>query len=151
MTRKLRIDGKPIDIGPFMEDLRACFRKTRGLIAVYIYGSYGTQDQTPLSDVDLAFVYLPDALPSFDEELEATGCVTAAANADDVSVTTLNRAPAPFQFRVLTTGRLIYCADEVALADFVEEILNRHGDYVIDHETFLREYDAALVERYGRE
>lgn len=146
--RKLRVDGKPIDIEPYMDDLQACFRKTRGLVAVYLHGSYGTPHQTPLSDVDLALVYRADALPTFEEEMDAIGCITGAAHAEDVSVTTLNRAPAPFQFRVLSTGRLLYCVDRVALADFVEQVLNVHGDYVIDYERFLGEYDAALLERY---
>ncbi len=149
--RKIRNDGRLIDIEPRMDALRACLGAVRGLAAAYLYGSYGTPYQTPLSDVDLALVYRMDALPSFGEELETIGRVIDATCRDDVSVTTLNRAPVIFQFRVLETGRLIHCADPVALADFVEQVLQRHGDYVIDYERFLREYDAALVERYRHE
>jgi hypothetical protein len=63
-------------------------------------------------------------------------------------ITLLDRAPAPFQYEVLATGRLLLCTDPAALADFVETVLDRHADYVTD-ERFLREYDQALVERYA--
>ncbi len=148
--RKLSVDGRPIDIEPCMGALADCFRRAEGLAAVYLYGSYGTPYQTPLSDVDLALVYRSDAVPTFRAEIEMVGCILEAVREDDVSATVLNRAPAPFQFRVLSTGRLIYCSDRLALADFVERVLNAYGDYVTDYERFLREYDAALVERYGR-
>lgn len=148
--RKLSVDGTPIDIEPYMGALMACFRRAEGLAAVYLYGSYGTPYQTPLSDVDLALVYRSDAVPTSQAESEMVGCILAAVREDDVSVTVLNRAAAPFQFRVLSTGRLIYCADRLALADFVERVINAYGDYITDYEGFLHEYDAALVERYGR-
>lgn len=148
--RKLSVDGKPINIEPYMEDLTSCFRVTRGLIAVYLYGSYGTPHQTPLSDVDLGLVFRLDSVPAFREEIEIVGRIAETARDDDVTATILNRAAAPFQFRVLSTGRLIYCADRLALADFVEQVINDYGDFVIDYEGFIKEYDAALVERYGR-
>lgn len=88
--------------------------------------------------------------PGFEEEAKTLGRILEAVREDDVSATVLNRAPSPFQFRVLSTGRLIYCADPVALADFVEQVLNVYGDFVTDYEAFLRDYDDALVARYGR-
>ncbi len=53
------------------------------------------------------------------------------------------------QMKVLETGRQIYCADEIGLANFVEQVLNIYGDYMIDHRRFLEEYDATLVAEYG--
>ena len=67
---------------------------------------------------------------------------------EDVSITILNRAPVLFQFRVLETGRPLLCRDPIALADFTEEVISRHADFIIDYEQFVKEYDAALRERY---
>jgi len=51
---------------------------------------------------------------------------------------------------VLETGRLLTCGNPVALADFVEGVLSRHGDYSIDYHAFLDEYDETLVKEYSR-
>lgn len=147
--RKLRIDGKPIDITPRMGALQECLRGIPGLATAYLFGSYGTPYQTPLSDVDLALVFRRDAVPSFKHELEFLGMILDALGEEDVSVTILNRANVIFQFRVLQTGRLLHCADPIALADFVEEVLGRHADFAIDYEAFLREHRQALREIYA--
>lgn len=147
--RKLSNDGVKIHVEDRLGSLEACLEGTEGLVAVYLFGSYGTPDQTPLSDVDLAFVFRPDALPSADSELQLRARVLDALRQDDVSITVLNRAPSPLQYRVLATGRLIYCASPVELADFVELVLNRHADFLPHYEAFLREYDAALADRGG--
>ena len=117
-------------------------------MAGYVFGSYGTPAQTPLSDVDLALVFRPHALPGFRGEIELIGRVTALLREEDVSITVLNRAPVLFQHRVLATGRLLVCTDPRALAEFLEEVLKRHGDYIVDHVRFTREFDRALRERY---
>jgi len=147
--RKLQITGELISIESRMGALRKCLQETKGLVAGYLFGSYGTPEQTPLSDVDLAFVFRPDSVPSGGKELEFRSRILHAVEQDDVSITILNRAPSPFQFKVLTTGRLLYQDDSVALADFVEGVLNTHCDFAVDYEAFLRDYDAALAEQYG--
>lgn len=149
--RWIHNDGVAIDISNRLEAIIAEFRATRGCTALYLYGSYGTPNQTPLSDVDLAAVFRDGELPAHDAELDLIGRVTRAARCDDVSVAVLNRADPIFRHRVLRTGRLLLCVDAVALADFVERTLDEHADFIVDYEAFLREYDAALVEAYGRE
>lgn len=133
-----------IDVEDGLARLEECLERTPGVVAAYLFGSYGTPDQTPLSDVDIALVFRADDLPSTASELELRGLVLAALCEDDVSITVLNRAPSPFQYRVLATGRQLYCASAVELADFVEEVLNRHADFLPHYEAFLREYDEAL-------
>lgn len=120
-----------------------------GLAACYLFGSHGTEWQTPLSDVDLALVYGGrSTAPTFEEELELIGLVTEALGEDDVSVTILDRAPLAFRFDVLSKGRPIFVFDELALADFVEETIDRHGDFAVDRDRFAAEYDRALAEDY---
>ena len=147
--RKLHNSGELISIESRMGALRECLQETDGVVASYLFGSYGTAEQTPLSDVDLAFVFRADAIPSGSKEVDFRNRILRAVEQEDVSITILNRAPSPFQFEVLTTGRLLYQEDSVALADFVESVLNTHCDFAVDYEAFLREYDAALVEQYS--
>jgi uncharacterized protein len=143
--------GIAIDVEPYLEDLRRYLEDLDGLVAAWIYGSYGTQDQTPLSDLDLALLFQKGKVPDFHRQLEIYAKIPEILHQDDdVSITILNRSPVLFQFRVLETGRRFVCRDPVALADFVEFVISRHADYIVDHRRFVREYDHALVERYGR-
>jgi predicted nucleotidyltransferase len=141
--------GRPIDIEPFLDDLRAYLENLDGLVAAWIFGSYGTSDQTPLSDLDLALLYHPEAVPDLSGQGEVWERIIETLQEEDVSVTLLNRAPILFQFRVLSTGRRLVCRDEIALADFVEWVISRHSDFIIDYQEFAREYDRALAERFA--
>jgi hypothetical protein len=60
-----------------------------------------------------------------------------------------NDAPLPFQFEVLSSGRRLLLRDEIAHADFVEFVIDRHSDFAIDYERFLRDYDEGLRHAYG--
>jgi predicted nucleotidyltransferase len=141
----------PIDVEAYLPDLRAYLERLDGLAAAWIYGSYGTPYQTPLSDLDLALLFRPGQVPDLWKELETAGEIQQILHEDDASVTVLNRSTVIFQFRVLETGRQLVCNDPVAVADFVERILIEHGDFIVDHEQFMRDYDQAFAERYGRD
>lgn len=147
--RKLRTDGRPFDVDARLPVLRELLGATDGLVAGYLFGSYGTPHQTPLSDVDVALVFRKGAVPSLDDELRLRGEILQALREEDVSIVILNRAQSPFQHRVLSEGRLLYCRDETALADFVEDVLRTYLDFSIDYRHFLQEYDQALRERYA--
>lgn len=148
--RKLKTDGRMIRVDDRLDDLRALFGRTDGLVAAFLFGSYGTPRQTPLSDVDIALVFRNGQVPGFDEEMELRADILDTLGDEDVSIVFLDRAPSPFQHEVLSTGRRIYCSDEIALADFVEGVLRVYLDFGIDYRAFLEEYDRSLVARYGR-
>jgi predicted nucleotidyltransferase len=147
--RRLRIDGKPIDVDDRLPDLVETLRSVEGLVAAYLFGSYGTAYQTPLSDVDIALVFRDDAVPDFEADLRLLGTITSALAEDDVSIVILNGADVIFQFRVLETGRPLLVTDSTALADFSARVFSRHADFRIDYDRFLQEYDEARVARYG--
>lgn len=143
--------GKAIDVEPYLDDLRRYLEDLDGLVAAWIYGSYGTPEQTPLSDLDLALLFRKGKVPEFKRQLEIYAKIPEILHEDDdVSVTILNRSPVVFQMRVLQTGRQLIWRDPIALADFVEFVISRHADYIVDHQRFTEDYDQALVERYGR-
>lgn len=147
--RKIRNTGTRIDVSSRIDNLVERFGRLPGLVALYLYGSYDTPHQTPLSDVDLAVLFAEDALPGPDERLRITGVAIEALREDDVSLVFLNRAPLPFQHEVLRTGRPLLVRDEVALADFRERVVDRYCDFVIDYEAMRADYDEGLRRGYG--
>lgn len=149
MTKRLRDDGIVIDVRGRLSNLEDVLRADRSIVAAYVYGSYGTSDQTPLSDIDLALIFRGNELPDVEEQLDLIGKISDALSLEDVSVSILNRAPILMQRKVLRTGRRLFVTDEIAHADFVERVIDEAADFDIDHQRFLREYDAALVEDHG--
>ena len=49
-----RETGELIDIDDRLDAIREVLQGDTRVLAAYLFGSYGTPDQTPLSDVDLA-------------------------------------------------------------------------------------------------
>lgn len=125
------------------------FRQLPGLVAVILFGSHGTDDETPLSDVDLAVLFGKDVQPDGRERLRLTGLASELLEDDDVSLTFLRRSALPFQHEILRTGRPLLVLDEIALADFREYVVGRYCDFVIDYRVVLADYDAFLRETYG--
>ena len=148
MTRKLRNTGRAIDVSGRMEALKKALYEVPGLIAVYLYGSYGTSYQTPLSDVDIAVLCTDDQDLSLDYKLQLIGLCTETLQEEDVSVTILNQAPLAFRYKVLAEGRPVFIRDRIAHAGFLERTINRYPDFAIDEARFFEEYDRALVEDY---
>jgi predicted nucleotidyltransferase len=146
-----RETGRPIDVEPFLGDLLSYLEGLDGLVAAWVYGSYGTRYQTPLSDLDLALLYRKDKVPDLAEEGRVWSRITQILHEEDVSVTILNRASILLQFQVIKTGRRLVCRSPIALADFIEWVLSRHADYSIRHRKFTEEYDQALVEQYAHD
>ncbi len=131
-----------------MGALEKAFREVPGVIALYVYGSYGTPFQTPLSDVDIAVLYAEGTELSLDHGLGIIGLATEVLQEEDVSVAILNRTPLAFQYKVLAEGRPVFILDEIAHADFLERTIDRYSDFAIDEARFFEEYDHALVEDF---
>ena len=148
MARKIRNTGRAIDVSAHMTALVRLLGELRGLAAAYLYGSYGTPYQTPLSDVDIGLLFKDGDEPAPKQLVELIGRVCEALHEDDISVTVLNTAPLAFQHRVLAEGRPLLICDEIAHADFLERTISLYGDFAIDEKRFFEEYDRALIEEY---
>ena len=87
--------------------------------AIYLFGTYGTDQEWPDSDVDIALL-LPPAQARQQPQLTLTPCHIALADALDKPVDLLNaRAVSTvFQKEIIQSGRLLYCADAYAVAEF---------------------------------
>lgn len=147
--RKIRNTGVAIDVSHRIDDLLERFGEIPGLVALYLYGSYDTPDQTPLSDVDLAAVFAPGETPDGRERIALAVLATEALGEVDVSLSILDDAPVRFQHKVLRTGRVLLLNDPAALADFQERVVKRYCDFALDYREIVRDYDTGLREAYG--
>ena len=87
--------------------------------AIYLFGTYGTADEWPDSDVDIALL-LPPEEARRRPQLMLTPCHYALAEALGRPVDLLNarEVSTVFQKEILKSGRNLYCADDDAVAEF---------------------------------
>lgn len=137
-----------IDIDPYLPGLIRYLRQDGDIVAVWIFGSYGTPEQTPLSDVDLAVLFRPGTHPDPKRELRLAADITEIVREDDLNLVVLNHAPVTLQMRVLESGRPLYESDSAAVSDFVERVAKLYGDFAPDLLRFHDEYDDSLREAY---
>jgi len=119
-------------------------RQHDDVLALYLYGSYGTPYQTPLSDVDLAILPMPGVQWGIHHFLDVISELTRCGENDDINVINLHEVPVNLQFRVLETGIPLFCRDEIVLADFAEWVVKRHADFAPDLRVIYQDFDAAV-------
>jgi predicted nucleotidyltransferase len=144
---RLSKNPKMINIDAYLKDICSYFNNRPDVGAAYLFGSYGTQYQTPLSDVDIAVLFIPETALELETELEISADLTCIAREDDINLVILNKAPITLQFEILSTGRLL-CKKEFYLEDFHEYVCKRYADFKIDLDRFNKEYDAVLRKVY---
>lgn len=101
---------------------------------VYLFGSSSIGQQTPLSDIDIA--YLDDGTTSaFDlEPLIEKLILEKHVVSNKIDLVRLNEAPVTVQFKVISKGIFLYKSSEEAQANFEEKVTIKYLDYapVID-------------------
>jgi len=107
--------------------------------AIYLFGTFGTPDERPDSDVDVA-VLLPPEDARRQPQLTLTACHCALTDALRRSVDLVNagRVSTVFQKEIVQSGRLLFCSDENAVAEFemltlsLYEKLNEERKAILD-------------------
>jgi predicted nucleotidyltransferase len=86
---------------------------------IYLFGSYGTENQWPTSDVDIALL-LPHAQAGREKHLNLSPCCLELESAlrREVDLVNLRQVNTVFQKEVIAEGRLIFCADTRAQNEF---------------------------------
>lgn len=131
----------------FEEMVRYC-QAQPDILALYLYGSYGTPYQTPLSDVDLAVLPVPGTRWDLYRELDVHSELGRIGQNDDITVVNLRAVPVTLQFRVLETGKVLYARDPELVANFAAEVVLRHADFAPDLAALYRDWDYALREEF---
>lgn len=111
--------------------------------AIYLFGTYGTADQWPTSDVDLALL-LSYRVAQQQPYLMLTPCHYDLEAALDKSVDLVNlrEADTVFQHEIVTSGRRIYVADDNAVGEFEMLTLSFYQK--------LNEERAAILEEFRK-
>lgn len=145
----VRLNSNPtmIDIDQHLGALMAFLASQERIVAAYLYGSYGTRCQTPLSDVDIALLLEGSSLrPGYEDELHLHSDIAQILREEDINLTILNKVPIMLRYNILAEGRLIYRDSSTALEDFIEQTLNTYMDCSIDYRQMARDYDEARLE-----
>jgi len=140
---------KKIDIGDRIEEVRNYLANHPQVSAAFLFGSYGTEYQNNLSDLDIAVLLTPECPINFDVISGISVDLSELASEEDINVVILNAAPITLQFEILSTGRLL-TKRGVFLEDFHEYVCKRYADFKIDLDAFNTDYDQALREVYLR-
>ncbi|HHW45078.1 nucleotidyltransferase domain-containing protein [Desulfofundulus thermobenzoicus] len=120
----------------------------KDIVAVYLFGSFGTGYQHNYSDIDLGIVFSPQSLPDLNRELTLEADIALILGRDDIDLVNLNRAALALRYRAVSQGVIIYEGDGTAASDFLENTYRLYGDYQIDLNRYYREYRKALQEAY---
>ena len=88
--------------------------------AVYLFGSFGTEDETAASDVDIAILLAPDRGKSITPmQFFEVRCALEELLCRDVDLVNLRDVNTVFRHEVLKDARRLYCTDTYA-ADVFE-------------------------------
>lgn len=138
---------KNININPYLKKIQNYFSQRPDTAATFLFGSYGTQYQTSLSDIDIAVLFIPGTALRLTTQLEIMSDLSDITGEEDINVIVLNKAPLTIQFEVLKTGKVLV-KKEMYLEDFHEYVCKRYADFKIDLDQFNADYDSALREVY---
>ena len=135
-------------LGKGLSDLREYFSKKPDIVAVYIFGSFGTEYEYPFSDLDLGIVFTHEKI-SLRDELKTEAELSLLLKREKVDLVNLNKAPLKLRYRAVAEGELIYEGNFAAHSDFIEHVHKRYLDYRYDLEVYQLEYEKALKEAYA--
>ena len=87
--------------------------------AVYLFGSYGTENERSSSDVDIALLLPPDiAVAAGSLLLGELHLALAELLGKEVDLVNLRQVSTVFQKEIVMTGQQIFCADAYAADEF---------------------------------
>ena len=93
--------------------------------AVYLFGTYGTADERPDSDVDIAVLLSPDEAKR-EEHMAMSDAYLALERllGKDVDLINLRQVSTVFQKEIIMADRRIYCANSYAADEFEMLVLS---------------------------
>ena len=87
--------------------------------AIYLFGSYGTENEWPNSDVDIALLLPPTAAKQTDYlALDDLRAALEQLLGKEVDLINLRQVSTVFRKEIIMAERRIYCADQYAADEF---------------------------------
>ncbi len=115
--------------------------------ALYFFGSLVKGGLKPLSDIDIAVLFM-NSVSRKDREklvLDLMGVVEEKLSTSEFDLIELNSAPLRFAYNVLKEGKLVFVKDKGELIDFREKTVKHY----LDFNYYRRQLDKDLLERIG--
>jgi hypothetical protein len=104
-----------------VKSLVTALRRTPGIAAVYLFGSYALGKATPLSDIDICI---------FDKGLTASKRSEIGAMASErLDLSFFDKLPVSVQMRVFKDGKALFVKDNRFLREAMNSTLKRYLDF----------------------
>lgn len=99
------------------------------VVSAYLYGSQVTGFTHAESDIDIAAYVMPDSELELNQELSLGRELEQNSGLKPIELRVINDLPLTIQDEILTTGILIYSADETERVDFETKTTALYFDY----------------------
>lgn len=105
------------DYMTLVRPIREQYRETQ---AIYLFGSYGTEDEWPSSDIDIGVLLPVDQAKKTDpwKWIELSNILATASKKEKTDLVNLRQVDTVFRKEIISADRRIYCADETAADEF---------------------------------
>lgn len=124
----VRSEAKRIRVGENMDAnegiIQIILEHLPAVQAIYLFGSYGTVDEWPTSDVDIALLLPPKQAPHL--LIDTVPLALARFLGKDVDLVNLRQVSTVFQKEIVMAERRIFCADVYAADEFEMLVLSRY-------------------------
>jgi predicted nucleotidyltransferase len=147
---RLDADGRALDVEHGLRRLPESAAARNDVDALWLFGSYGTNRQTPLSDVDIAVLPRQGTPTDIHWVLQCSAWLAELLATDEVDAVRIDTAPLWLQAEIVDSGRLLFVRDPVRLADYVEDLWRMWGDFVVDWREFQAEARRVRLEAATR-
>lgn len=139
-------DGRMLDLADGLASLAKTAAGREDIDALWLFGSYGTDRQTPLSDIDFAVLPAPGTPRQFMWLFGLEAWLSEFLRCDAVDLLRIDTAPLWLQADVAQRGRLLFVREPIRFADYFEVLWSNWGDFQIDYHAFQAEARQALLQ-----
>ncbi len=105
----------------------------------FLFGSFARNEETELSDIDIAIYYTEDKsnyeARMFEFDIESK--LTEKLPTQKFDVRSLNNAPIIVIGKIINEGKIIFTRDEAVLTDFIVQNRLKYMDYMIVYKPLL--------------
>lgn len=124
-----KLQGIKVEIEDQIDPLKKIAKNEKEVKSFFLFGSYGEGRQTPLSDVDIAFLPSDNLSSKGTEQLDKNlyRKLSRLFGSDDITLVNLKEAPIMLAHNILK-GKLLFCRDRKDLAEYKEKILETYPE-----------------------
>ena len=103
------------------------FKKSPGVLAVILFGSQAKNKSTLNSDIDLAVLFDPHQLPTFDQLIDQKETLSAQLRTP-IDLVNLNKANPILKHQIFTQGTILFNQNPSYLTEFASRSLVEYED-----------------------